>query len=73
MFAFIVTFLFSGGVYLLLTAGSGSVLGFWAPQELWVGLVISLAAALMARNYFFRTRRRPLDYLRRWEIGRAHV
>lgn len=73
MFAFIVTFLFSGGVYLLLTAGSGSVLGFWAPQELWVGLVISLAAALMARNYFFRTRRRPLDYLRRWVRAVAYV
>lgn len=71
MFAFIVTVVFSGGVYLLLTAGSGSVLGLWAPQELWVGLAIALVVGLVARTYFLSTPLRAGNYLRRW--GRAVV
>ena len=48
MLSFIVTALFSGVVYLLLTAGSGPVLRLWSSQELLVAVVVAVCSAGVA-------------------------
>ena len=58
MLSFIVTALFSGAVYLLLTAGSGPVLRLWSAQELLVAVVVAVAVGFVARQYFASARRR---------------
>ncbi|HOE00667.1 MAG TPA: Na+/H+ antiporter subunit E [Kiritimatiellia bacterium] len=73
MLAFIVTALFSGAVYLLLTAGSGSVLHFWAPTELVVACFVALAVGLVARKYFAHARQRAVLNPVRWVLGVAYA
>lgn len=73
MLAFIVTALFSGAVYLLLTAGSGSVLHFWAPTELVVAGFVAVAVGLVARKYFAAARQRSALNPVRWALGVAYV
>lgn len=52
MLAFFTTFIFSLLVYLLLTIGSGGVFGLWAPDEIQLGLICAIAAALAAFRFF---------------------
>ena len=73
MLSFIVTALFSGAVYLLLTAGSGSILRLWSPQELWVALVVAVAVGFVARPYFASARRRAAANPLRWLQAVAYV
>jgi multicomponent Na+:H+ antiporter subunit E len=54
MIAFLVTAVFAFLVYLVLTAGSGTI-GLWSQAELIAGGVISLIVAAISRNYFCRT------------------
>ena len=73
MLSFIVTAVFSGAVYLLLTAGSGSVLRFWSSQELLVAALVAVAVGLAARTYFASARRRAAANPLRWLHGLAYV
>jgi multicomponent Na+:H+ antiporter subunit E len=51
MIPFIVTALAAFAIYLILTAGSGTV-GLWSPFELGAGAVVSLLTAAISRNFF---------------------
>ena len=73
MLSFIVTALFSGAVYLLLTAGSGPVLHFWSSQELLVAAIVAIAVGLVARTYFSSARQRAVLNPLRWLLGIAYV
>ena len=73
MLSFIVTALFSGVVYLLLTAGSGSVLRFWSSQELLVAAVVAIAVGLVARKYFSNARHGSVLNPLRWLLGIVYV
>ncbi len=73
MLSFIVTALFSGAVYLLLTAGSGSVLHFWSSQELLVALLVALAVGSVARKYFSDARQPAGPNPFRWLLALAYV
>ena len=66
MLSFLVTAAFSGAVYLLLTAGSGSVLRFWSGQELIVAALVAVAVGLVACQYFASARRRAASNPLRW-------
>lgn len=48
--AFIATVFASLFAYLLLTAGTGSLLGLWSPYEIVVGVTLSLAIGVVTRN-----------------------
>ena len=54
MAAFLTTWIYAFVVYLLLTAGSGDVLGLWAGAEIKLGIVIGVVAALLSFPYFGR-------------------
>ena len=73
MLSFIVTALFSGAIYLLLTAGSGSVLRFWSSQELLVALLVALAVGSVARKYFSDARQPSGLNPVRWLLALAYV
>lgn len=73
MTSFIVTGLFSGAVYLLLTAGSGSVLRFWTTQELYVAALVAAMVGFVARQYFASARRRVAANPLRWLQAVAYV
>ena len=73
MLSFIVTALFSGAVYLLLTAGSGPVLRLWSSQELLVAVVVAVAVGFVARQYFASARRRAASNPLRWLQAVAYV
>ena len=73
MLSFIVTALFSGVVYLLLTAGSGPILRFWSSQELLVAVVVAVVVGFVARQYFASARRRAASNPLRWLQGFAYV
>ncbi len=73
MCSFIVTTVFSGAVYLLLTAGSGSVLGFWSSQELRVAAIVAVVVGFAARGYFTRARQSAVLSPVRWLRGIGYV
>lgn len=73
MLSFIVTAVFSGAVYLLLTAGSGSILHFWSFQELLVALLVASAVGFVARSFFASARRRAASDPSRWLRAVAYV
>lgn len=54
MIPFLLTFILALLLYLLLTAGSGSML-LWSPSELVAGIALSLLAAAVARNFLCRS------------------
>ena len=53
MLAFVATFGFSFAFYLLFTAGSGSIAGFWSSEELLAGILLAGLVALMTRRFLF--------------------
>ena len=73
MLSFIVTAVFSGAVYLLLTAGSGSVLRFWSSQELVVTALVAVVVGLVSHKYFASARRRVAANPLRWLRAVAYV
>ena len=73
MLSFIVTALFSGAVYLLLTAGSGPILRLWSSQELLVAVVVAVAVGYVGRQYFASARRRAASNPLRWLQAFAYV
>jgi multicomponent Na+:H+ antiporter subunit E len=66
MLSFVVTALFSGAVYLLLTAGSGSILRFWSSQELLIAAIVAVVVGFAARGYFTRARQSAVLNPVRW-------
>jgi len=54
MIPFLLTFILALLLYLLLAAGSGSIL-LWSPSELVAGVALSLLAAAVARNFICRS------------------
>ena len=65
MISFLVTSIFAFVVYLLLTAGSGTVLLLWSVQELWAGAFLGLVTGAVARKFFCNQRQgAPLNPLR---------
>jgi len=56
MLPFIITTLDAFVIYLVLTAGSGSFLYFWSPEEFVMGIFLSVIVGLISRNYLCRSR-----------------
>jgi len=54
MLAFIVTTLVCLVTYLLLTTGSGSILGLWSIEEILIGLLLSMLAGFVSQNLFIK-------------------
>ncbi len=71
--SFIVTALFSGAVYLLLTAGSGTVLGLWSSQELAIGGIVAVVVSFAARKFFCTDCQRSVLNPLRWLQAVAYV
>ncbi|NLG36099.1 MAG: hypothetical protein GX548_12180, partial [Lentisphaerae bacterium] len=69
MLSFIATSLFSFAVYLLLTAGSGRVLGLWSGQDLWAGVFLAVIVGWVARPFFCDPKRRAALQPMRWVRG----
>jgi multicomponent Na+:H+ antiporter subunit E len=63
MIAFIVTTVMCFIVYLLLTTGSGN-LGLWSIEEIIFGLILSVIAGFIAKNFFVKKSLRMLNPLR---------
>ncbi len=73
MLSFLATALVSGAVYLLLTAGSGTVFHFWSSQELAVASMVALVVGFAARNVFSSARQRAVLNPRRWLWGIGYI
>jgi multicomponent Na+:H+ antiporter subunit E len=73
MISFLVTSVFSGAVYLLLTAGSGTVLRFWSIQELYVAALVAVVVGFVSHKYFASARRRVASNPLRWLRAVAYV
>lgn len=66
MASFIATGCFSFVVYLLLTAGSGRLLGLWSGTDLLAGVMIAAVVGWVARGFFCDPRRRAALQPMRW-------
>jgi multicomponent Na+:H+ antiporter subunit E len=64
---FVLTALFALFLYLLLTAGSGN-LGWWSPEELVMGLLLSLVVGAVTAPYFCRTQNYRMIHPLRWAM-----
>jgi multicomponent Na+:H+ antiporter subunit E len=73
MLSFFATSIFSFAIYLLLTAGSGSVLGLWSGQDLVAGLFLSGIVGWVARPFFCDPKRRAALQPMRWVRGIAYA
>lgn len=69
MLAFLITTLFSYGIYLLLTAGSGSVACFWSREELLVGMVLAIIVGFAAKGFFADSKRNSVWNPLRWLLA----
>ncbi len=65
MFAFLVTTLVCLVTYLLLTTGSGPILGLWSIEEILIGLLLSMLAGFVSQNLFIKGSYRMANP-RRW-------
>jgi multicomponent Na+:H+ antiporter subunit E len=54
MIAFIITTIISFITYLLLTTGSGSLLGLWSVEEILIGLILSLITGFICQGLFIK-------------------
>ncbi|MDG6256378.1 MAG: Na+/H+ antiporter subunit E [Methanomicrobiaceae archaeon] len=72
MIAFLVTALFAYLVYLVLTAGSGTI-GLWSQAELIAGGGISLVVAAISRKFFCRTGEYRMANPLRWVLLVAYA
>ena len=73
MLPFFATFLFSGSIYLLLTAGSGPILGLWSSDEIVLGLAVAAVVAWASRGFFCDPGRRAALQPVRWLRAAAYV
>ena len=64
MIAFIITTLISFIIYLLLTTGSGSLLGLWSIEEILIGLILSLITGFIAQGLFVKDNKRMTNPVR---------
>lgn len=55
MIAFIITTIVAFVIYLVLTAGSGHFMMFWAPSEIVMGVFLSLIVGAITKNYLCRS------------------
>lgn len=65
MLAFIVTSLVCFITYLLLTTGSGSIVGLWSIEEILLGLLLSLFSGFISQNIFIKDNYRMINP-KRW-------
>jgi len=56
MLAFIITTIATFVTYLVLTAGSGEFLMFWSPEEIVMGVFLSIIVGAITRNYLCKSR-----------------
>lgn len=64
MIAFIVTFIFSFIIYLLLTTSSGTDLWLWSYEEIAFGIILSAITGVVARKIFVKKSLRMLNPVR---------
>ncbi|RXE56216.1 cation:proton antiporter [Methanoculleus taiwanensis] len=67
MIPFLLTAVFALIIYLLLTAGSGS-LGVWSPAELVMGAFLALIVAAISRNFFCKNHNVRMANPLRWVV-----
>lgn len=73
MLPFFATFLFAYSIYLLLTAGSGPLLGLWSSDEFALGLAVAAVVAWASRGFFCDPARRAALQPVRWLRAIAYV
>ena len=73
MIALILTIIYAFVAYLALTAGSGSIAGFWSLDELIMGLFLSVIVGAIARNYLCKSRNYRMLNPLRWILFIGYV
>jgi len=64
MIAFVITTIISFITYLLLTTGSGSLLGLWSIEEILIGLILSLITGFITQGLFVKDNKRMANPVR---------
>lgn len=72
MLAFVVTTIICFITYLLLTTGSGTLLGLWSPEEMILGLILSLITGFISQSIFVKKDLRMLNPVR-WIMLLAYL
>ncbi len=72
MIAFIITTIISFITYLLLTTGSGSLLGLWSVEEILIGLILSLITGFICQGLFVKDSYRMANPVR-WILFLAYL
>jgi multicomponent Na+:H+ antiporter subunit E len=67
MISFVVTTILSFIAYLLLTTGSGSILGLWSIEEIAIGLILSLITGFVTKSLFVKDNLRMINPVR-WAL-----
>jgi len=72
MLAFIITSIMCFIIYLLLTIGSGTRVGFWSLEEILIGLLLSLITGFVSQKIFVKDDLRLLNPVR-WVYFLAYL
>lgn len=72
MLAFVVTTIICFITYLLLTTGSGTLVGLWSPEEMILGLILSLITGFISQSIFVKKDLRMLNPVR-WIMLLAYL
>ncbi|MFH1013297.1 MAG: Na+/H+ antiporter subunit E [Thermoplasmatota archaeon] len=72
MIAFIITTIISFITYLLLTTGSGSLLGLWSVEEILIGLILSLITGFICQGLLIKDSYRMANPVR-WILFLAYL
>jgi len=72
MLAFVVTTIICFITYLLLTTGSGTLVGLWSPEEMILGLILSLITGFISQSIFVKKDFRMLNPVR-WILLLAYL
>lgn len=72
MLAFVVTTIICFITYLLLTTGSGTLIGLWSPEEMILGLILSLITGFISQSIFVKKDFRMLNPVR-WIMLLAYL
>ncbi|MFO8078171.1 MAG: Na+/H+ antiporter subunit E [Thermoplasmatota archaeon] len=72
MLAFVVTTIMCFITYLLLTTGSGTLVGLWSPEEMILGLILSLITGFISQSIFVKKDLRMLNPVR-WIMLLAYL
>jgi multicomponent Na+:H+ antiporter subunit E len=66
MLTFIVTTVAVFALYLLLTAGSGSMVFLWSSEEIFAGIILSIVAGVIGRKVLFKKKNYRMLDPKRW-------